>query len=344
MKKILIINRCNTDNLGDQMISSSVEHLFNQYGEIYHADLCNNDQILDITCDYKYNIYSKLRFKLRRNKLLSCLNLYIDPLYKIARQEKFDLIIIGGGELISNSFSVYLNTWLKVIRKYQSKSKIVLFGVGVTNDINDQNKVLLQYWLGKCNSIYVRDEKSVINLSEQFGVVAKEIPDVVFCNIIPNSFDKEYNLFGVSEYSRIVKHNKFSFSNKEEYYHLCLTSILEIDSVNSLPLYLFYTTHGDYLECLEFNQYCQIKIGKRFSVASISSKETLLDFLKKSQIVSSPRMHGCIIAQLCGAYVVPFLISEKMQSYKNKYIDSRTTLNEFRVQLNNSVNEISQFL
>lgn len=81
---------------------------------------------------------------------------------------------------------------------------------------------------------------------------------------------------------------------------------------------LFYTTRSDYKECLRFRKFASdhhvnIEISKYTDINSF------IKLLKGKEKVYSPRMHGCIIADLCGCEVEPILISPKMESYKTTY-------------------------
>ena len=128
-KRILILNRFKTNNLGDQLIGESVKSIFNKYGEIYQEDIIDSFDVNEIrnpSCGVYHNlILSILRMKSKYKYYKR--RLFNSAKYKLLKQRKYDYIIIGGGELINSSFSLCFTELSKTIEVYQSQSKIILY-------------------------------------------------------------------------------------------------------------------------------------------------------------------------------------------------------------------------
>lgn len=332
-KKILIVNRCHTENLGDQYIGRSMENIFSQYGQIYKADLVhfyNKDQELNC-CNIKHrHSLSTLLIKLRLRTVNQFVKVQDKFRFNILRKHRFDYIIFGGGELINSSFSQSLCEWSDNISKYQPTAKVYIFAVGVTDNFSPTQKKETMALLRKACSVYVRDINSKRNLYTIFGLDSLEIPDSVFYNLYERDCNENlYSLYGISEYKRLVlKHNN-KFSCKDDYYNMCIKDIEHKEKSGHI-INLFYTTKADLEEVYEFNDYCKSTIGKEYAIAKIYDLDSLLSCILCSYAVFSPRMHACIIALIMHKHVEPIIISEKMRNFKEKYIDSKIDLFELK--------------
>ena len=324
MKRILIISRIYTSNLGDQLIGSTMYKLFQNYGEVIQTDLSTYHVGIDIHS----NILSKRKRKnIFKGALLYILNkLRFNSLYwyvkngkvlESAKKQEYDLIIIGGGELISPSFAIPLNAWANVIKKYQKNAKVGVFGVGVTlcNDLISRKRI--KNFLDLCQFFYVRDNNSLYNLSYQYGKNGIEIPDVVYFNDFNNNTNKIINLYGITSIDRILRHNKI-FKSEKNYFQASYTEIKSILKYGEVLI--FYTSREDYNVCVRFLKYCKNEYGEIFKIATIQTLNDLVKLSMCAKSVYSPRMHACIIGQLCGAVVHPIPISQKMNSFNDKYL------------------------
>lgn len=336
--KILIINRWNTSNLGDQAIGYALERMCMQYGEVVHADLCTSRGTRVISQKVTYNLDRRNSWiKQIKNRLLQLPppNLHDilwytknKDLYKVLKNAKFDLIIIGGGELIGPGiFSVALKYWNRQILRYQQKAKVLFFGVGISSNCTKRDIINMQNVLRLSNDIFVRDTLSKDNLLKNWGLHAQEIPDVVFSQSFSNPLSSKIIrhgiLYGITEFARIQKHAYLPFASKEDYYSYSLKEIMQIkDEVVTL----FYTTQNDLYACHQFQKFYFEKTNIRLKIAEIDTLTKLVNVIEHAKAIYSPRMHACILGMLSGTEIHPILISPKMESFSNKYLTNKQNI------------------
>lgn len=317
-KNILIISRCITDNLGDQAISKAMLSLAEELtsATVYAVDLTTEEHSNSQMYRFKHRLYKLISRVGGRDAAWRMEN---RGLFKILESVTFDLVLIGGGELVqSNSiFPLALDTWTQKIRNKQPHSAIYLFGVGVTSKFSQADREHIEKMLKRVNGVVVRDTASKDNLQSLYGINSTVIPDVVYSMQMQaddnNNEVRKGVLYGLTNWERIEKYGIYAESH-EAYYQKTLAIISECVG----EWELFYTTRNDYKECLRFREFASdhhvnIEISKYTDINS------LIKLLKGKEKVYSPRMHGCIIADLCGCEVEPILISPKMESYKTTY-------------------------
>lgn len=316
-KNILIISRCITDNIGDQAISKAMLSLVVELtsAAVYAVDLTTEE----------HSNSQRYRFKHRLYKLISHVGggdvawrMENRGLFKILESVNFDLVLIGGGELVqSNSiFPLALDTWTQKIRNKQPHSAIYLFGVGVTSKFSQTDRGHIEKMLKRVNGVVVRDAASKANLESLYGIKSTVIPDVVYSMQVQaddnNNEVRKGVLYGLTNWERIEKYGIYAESH-EEYYQKTLAIISECEGG-----VLFYTTRNDYKECLRFRKFASDH-HVNIEIAEFNDINSFIKLLKGKEKVYSPRMHGCIIADLCGCEVEPILISPKMESYQTTY-------------------------
>ena len=329
MKKILVINRKNTDNLGDQAIGNAMVNLFSfEDTKVDHAEFCyinrkyslNPDKRIPsddliVLKDEKSKIFLPLmKWKLQNRGLCDCL-----------KTAEYDLVIIGGGELLqSNSiFPCALNYWVHMIHKKQPKTRIVLFGIGVTDNFTKNDYKEISSALKYVHEIYVRDEQSKTNLNSVFKRTCKVIPDVVFsadaCNC---SVSRKDVYVGITSGKRVAKYGLMG-NGEEQYFQEMMTLVenIKADEPNQ-DIKLLYTTNEDLHACRRFNNYIVSKGKKPLGIPCIHSVEDYMALMSKALKVYSPRMHGCILCEMGGGTAVPVLISPKMKSYEIRYANN----------------------
>lgn len=342
---VLIINRKNTNNLGDRAISMSMKKLFETYADVYTEDFCSvkeSSSIKSNTAKTTPNIHPvkkaiagnpfiRIRSWKKNNK----------GLFDILDKREYDYIIIGGGELIQSNFTfpLALYEWVKRAKKMQSNAKIVLFSVGCTNNFDRFQHILVKKALRNVGAIYLRDTASVENMYNQFKREAKEIPDCVFANSFDFACAKKYIFYSLTTSERLKKHGNVQ-NNENDYFEDCYKYLDENFTGRKEDIRLFYTTKEDYGVCLKFLEYVYKKYSQKIETADIESLEDLISELATAETVISPRMHGCILGKLVGAKVVPILISEKMKSYNKKYENESFKQEQAKELLDGAVKEV----
>lgn len=315
MKKILIINRNNTDNIGDKTIGIAMQALVKEISsaKVYSADLTTERHLNNRLSRAKHSVY-KLVARLGGREFVW--KMENRGLFKVLDKNVFDLVLIGGGELVQSNkiFPKALDTWTYKIKIKQPQAKIYLFGVGVTSHFSIEDKKHLLNMLKRINGVVVRDQMSKDNLLNQYGIESKVIPDVVYSLRRREEKDgtpyRSGVLYGLTNWERIKKYGLYA-SSREEYYKKTLEAIPKNGK-------LFYTTETDHKECLCFQSYAKNN-NVDLEIAYYDDIDALFSLLQTKEAVYSPRMHGCIIADLCGCRTEPILVSPKMESYKATY-------------------------
>lgn len=329
-KRILIINRNCTSNLGDQKIAQSMKKLFSSQG--VHVDMAEYSNYRGhkeiVKKSYKQETDTALKKYLKKCIIffprVKEIKWKLDNkrLFDSLMSKNYDYIIFGGGELIQSNtqFPIAFNSWVKKINKYQKRTKIILFSVGVTNNFSSRNKKLFQIALKSVTKIYVRDSESQKNMKKIFDKNSEVIPDIVFFNEHNENLENKKNLilYGITSYQRINKYGLLA-NSLYDYYNDTLNEIKTIKAQHpQYEIQLFYTSQEDYDACVQFKKYAESSII--LSLTRINSLEDLHRFCKVAKFVYSPRMHGCIIAALEGCKIIPIKLSPKIITFEKTYL------------------------
>lgn len=338
MKRILVINKINSSNLGDQAIGQSMKKLISKYGyEADCADLTNapvqgikdvNIGDLSVLSDRrKHQIVKMAKWHIKYwNKL-------IDKRIK-DNIRSYSAVVIGGGELIqdNNIFPVALYLWISYIRRANPKLPIYFFGVGVTDKFCDFTKCLLNNVLKSVTKIYVRDYNSSVNLKNVFGIDSEVIPDVVFSASFKKAEHKErLALLGITSLARLIYYAYCQ--NKDEYFEILRKRVIILKEQYSL-VQIVYSDNGDKALAKKFKDWLQETYSEDVQIAQYSTLDGMLDLIGRSAYIESPRMHACIIGMLCGCEICAVEISPKMQTFKEIYIDSSKQIEQLAEEVN----------
>ena len=321
MKKVVIINRTNTDNYGDKIISNTMKFLF------------SDNKFKVQTRDYIFNKKSRILNHFFRDKLNE-----LEYKRNIRFIKKADIIIIGGGELLSGESHFYsaLKKWIDIIDKYNPKAKKFIFACGVTNSFSD--KTIIQ----KFDKVYVRDEFSKEILESIVGKelsLIEEIPDCVFGFKLKRYKKKNRICLGVTDINRHNKHKLIPFKSNEEligYYDEILTDI-KYEYPNS-TVNLIYNTKSDYIYSKMVYKALKGKY-KFLKLKHLHSEKNLIREICSSKLIISPRMHALIIAMISQTKYKPIVISNKINSFVKKY-DKSNDIKLLKKQVLKAVSDI----
>lgn len=333
MKKVLLLNRKNTDNLGDIAINLSMRKLIESIGyECISEDFSNpieagyintTKSTTNRNCSVSNKIVSLLLNMIRHIPLLYCYVWYLHNkrLFKVLETQYIDAVVIGGGELVQSNlvFPIALYWWTKLIHRHNI-GKCILFAIGVKREWDSYQKRMIDNSLKYVDNIYVRDLESQHNMQSIFCREAHLVPDAVFVNPIEKRGKGEFSLYGITDYNRIKKHST-ELADKAAYYERSVKEIKNIEEETRMEVILFYTTKADLNECRKFNTYCKRKFDFDLKIADISVLDDLKAYLSEAAVVASPRMHACILGKLYSTDVRPVLISKKMRSFAEIYKD-----------------------
>jgi polysaccharide pyruvyl transferase WcaK-like protein len=356
MKKILVINEGFSNNFGDQAINQSIISFFKHKGFETSFLYLSNPSIKELP-EYKYLSNNNVsRDKSLKDKIFTYILffLWFFKFNKIIKQtlihNKFDLIVIGGGQLIISSgnfalssFSTAIFWYTYIIKRFAPNVKIHMIGVGVSNKFNLIEKFLYKKSLNRVEKVLVRDKFSQKKIYEHFNIKAKLMPDIAFYNSINlkiySNIKKEKALIGITNYNEVYKrYNKKTNKTKIEYFEYFYTKIKKYEQLYN-KIELFYTTITDAKEALEFQEYIYKTYNKQYSIANINNLNTLTNLFKEAKIVYSGRMHALILAMKEGCEVEAMLISDKLKSFNHDYIIPNKSMEELIKEIKKQLQE-----
>lgn len=317
-KKIILINRCNTDNFGDRIIGKCVSELFGE--EMWKIS----------KLDYAFvppRFFEKCRF------IRKIIDLIFGKLYKrycIWKTKTADAVIIGGGELIAPGFYNSFIEWCNIISKSKTINKRYLFSVGVTDGFTSEQIKSINGYLSYFSSIYIRDYNSYDLFIKQFTYDNSRVfimPDAVFSLKLKQVVNKQkVLLFGMTDRQRHNRHGVITFNTDDDlllYYEKLLEEIIE--ERPELKIKLIYDSYLDKKIIKCFYHHIVKKnpdYKKRVEQQDITDEVFFMNLINESSDVVSPRMHACIVGMVSGAKVKPIIISAKMNTFYDLYFSS----------------------
>lgn len=328
MKKILLLNRGYSDNFGDQAIKISMEKLIfsyikNKEIELKFYDIEEMERKIPFEFKEKTNylnnnilkkmilpMYIKLNYFKFLTKLFSFM--------KSKKEENYDYIVFGGGQLIQNYFPFALSFfgW----SNYFPKAKKMILFAGCGNEYNFLNQKLFKKSFEKISTITLRDENSKINLEKRFKKTSEIIPDPVF--VISDFYKKnEKEVIKKSvgfAFMNFSEYKKFNKKSTEDFYNeLCLKELNKEMSKNK-KVFLFYTTISDIKWNINFQNYLISKGIKDIQLIHNNNFQEFLKNILKFEKIISNRMHALIIAY---SYKIPieiFITSNKLKGFEEE--------------------------
>jgi polysaccharide pyruvyl transferase WcaK-like protein len=340
--KVLVINEGYSDNLGDQAINDSLQYLLNING-IKDIDFQDFTKNIDKPIPIKLNEVQNAKFRIKSiMKYLIPVKIrwLLKNLRRIIKASKnnYDLVIIGGGQLIMGnvSFPIAMFSWINIL-KFFGNSNIIIYSVGIASDIKLSifNKLLFNYSLSKVKKIYLRDNKSIELSQNIFKLSSSFIYDVAFIHNQIKDKDienkKHYILLGVMPLKTYNEHNIYKLS-KYEYYKTWI-DFLNKNHIKVEQVSLFYTTHDDRIASLDFQQYVKNKFNITLELIETNTKNKLIETYKNSSLIISARMHALILGLSYNCKILTYPISEKLIEFNNLYIEKDFNINFIQQEL-----------
>lgn len=356
MKKALIINEGYSNNLGDQSINQSITSLFKTKGYDTSFLYLSNPSLTKLP-NYTYlsNVTNKTSEKSFLDKIKTYfvffywLFLFRKKIINILTEEKFDVVAIGGGQLIISSGNFSLSSfsitlfWFSLLIKRYSKAKLLLIAVGVSKNFNIFESFLLSKTLKRVETIWVRDVFSKKILKEKFNIYAKLIPDIAFFDSSKKKKKKkkeELALVGITSYDEVfLRYNKNNKLSKEEYFKELYHIVLKYQK-KAFQVKLFYTTITDAKECINFRVFLIEKYNKNIDICKIEDLSSLVSYLDKAKYVYSGRMHALILGLKSKCNVETYLISQKLQSFDEMYVNKTFSIDQVQKEINQQLIDI----
>lgn len=356
-KKALIINEGFSHNFGDQAIKRSMSKLLHDNNYDVKFAYYSRPKIKELPSYYDGNNFKKrVQQKKSRSfliKILIEIKNIIDSIKwllnnkKVIKEhlvsENFDLVVIGGGQLINTSnkyvvpsiFALALRLWTQNTSK---NSKLYLIAVGSASSFNFLEKYLYQKSLKLFDKIWVRDTYSKSIFLKEFEIDSELIPDIAFYEDDKFKAPSIENvcLLGIYSFQEFsIKFNNNNL-NKEEYYEQWYNKLVEFQN-EGYVVKLFYTTLSDAEESIMFSEYLNAKFSINLEVVYACSLEELEEIYLSATLVYSARMHALLLAKKCGLKVIPYLISQKLKSFNDEYILSKYSNIEFKRNIEDKV-------
>ena len=249
-------------------------------------------------------------------------------------QNKYQAIIIGGGDLIRTDCKIYikndiygytvdpsLELWAyPIILANKYDIPVILNSVGVTNDFSDSEKFIVQELLNKVDYLSVRDSEANNALKKSGIFSAAIVPDTVL-TIKDVYSDKDldacYNKLLVSKSIPdindyvIFQHNSTNIEN-ESYYQDILNLLKEIAKNHKILLMPIGYIHDD---DKTLQKIAKEKISNIYSMSEnvkLTPKE-MVSIIKHSIGYVGTSMHGAVVSY---AFEKKIMILNSMNSKK----------------------------
>ncbi|NLC26526.1 MAG: polysaccharide pyruvyl transferase family protein [Fastidiosipila sp.] len=350
MKKILIVNRKHTDNLGDIAIGLALTQLFEKRGcEVYQLEFSTfgkdissfglNTNSGASETGAKAKISQKSPGKLKRflaENFPKAIWFYgsgrhvIQQLREIPK-DQIDLIVIGGGQLVqsertNDKFAYAFKLW-NWMNRHLLKTKLAVLGVGAKEDLSPYAAKVYKKALSHADFIYVRDHHSK-EIVEQLksSLEVKLMPDVAF-SLYRNSkkqgrkeVERKLALLGIYDYDSYCKIHSLE-AERSAYFEEWKGKIEDLSKAG-YNVQLFYSTGTDKIETQRFSEY----LGGKYEVAAANSLSDLFELLDSVDYVYSGRMHALILAMVSGCQVEAFITNTKLKIFAESYIQQSSDL------------------
>lgn len=338
MKRILVINQYNSDNIGDNLLNEMLCLNLKRMG--YNTDNVGYAQQYKQVVEYKIDD-SKVNFaKSFLKKIISpwlkyqlIYKLRLNTSQKNLKKQRWDAVIIGGGQLLKhNSVFIYcFRHWINWAKK--EDIPIILHGIGADSELSKYEIKVYKKCLKYVQVVNCRDIETKEIMRQKFDVKAYISPDIAFTyrNEKVEKYNK--NVILVMPYSYLTAKRSFQFNvSKSQYFEIIRHKIKNIKEKESdLSVVLAATTSDDASECYRFAEW-YANIGEKCSVRKIQDSDTLFQEACKAKYMITGRMHAMIVGLIAGVKIEPILVSNKIKFFEKNYLKEELNLEEISRQ------------
>lgn len=337
--KALIINEGSSENIGDQSINFVTHKILEDFG---------------VNCEWQsYSCHVKVEQRKFVEKQLSPLkrkianNIIFKHYLRIRwwkfnketlkkyRNSQYDIILIGGGQLLNNSwlYPFLFKKWTDVFQE----QFITTIAIGLGTNFNFIDKKLIIKGLANCKIRTVRDYYSKSYIENKFHLESMYIPDPVFkisdylevkkagsqAIVLPVSFEhvflKYNNPISKSEYLEIWMNKINEYVLQYETVIVSITDMVQ-DRLIFEDLKKFYLTN------------------KKLKFIIPDGMEHLVSLIGSSAIVYSGRMHALIIGYSYDLKCEVYPVSKKLQTFEREFLsNSSQSITSLKNQIENGV-------
>lgn len=335
IKKILLVNQGGTDNIGDQLINSTMVSILEKE---YIVESMNLEIDLNRTTlaekikeekNKKFNLIGKAVYIPK----VICRIIFGDYIYfynhtltklKKTRLEEYDLVLIGGGELFKSKhlFLPSIDAWTKYI-KDNTNSKIILYGISSDDWFTQGELYRINKFIKRFDYINARDRRTERIFNKFFGTQLAVSPDCVFLHSFYHNikYEKE-NTILVNIFDYKSWNFNTQFKNRKEYFTYWFNLINKEAKGNLNSVRFTYTTIEDAYCALDFYKCFKgffpypPQIGDEYGL-----DEIIADIASAMAIITA-RMHAMILAKQFNTKIVPFIFKSKIKSFVQDFVDS----------------------
>ncbi len=330
MGKVLLINKGWSDNIGDQAIKYALEKMIVSHGHICEfADLTKPRSAKKaagkVGSSGNAAIKRMMGFVPGAIGQIVWLMKYWPIFKKQFRNNHYDLVIIGGGQLINDnaSFPLAVFIWMHLLKGLH-RNKVVVYGVGSSVALTTIDKMLYRSALKMADAIYLRDRTSLDYVNSAFGIEARYTPDVVF-NISKYFKEKPCEDKNVliappcyEVYCGAWKNNGERLT-REAYEAYWEETVLEnLKGGNRVKL--FYTAEQDIPQTLKLQDSMLKNQGMHIELVRMGDIHDYVNELSSTWKVISGRMHALIIALAFEKTLQVFPLSKKLTTFEDEYL------------------------
>lgn len=323
MKKVLLLNQGNTNNIGDLAINSVLTKILEKENIDYDfLDYWVEDKIFGkLYINRGNNLFYKFILKIIFHFQILLDIYYICYLKRNINLNNYDSIVIGGGELLCGHKG--FNTAIYNITNVSRKKNIQLYLIGVSGDLRMPQKRIKRYSksLTKFKKIFVRDEYTKKILNDVYKVESTLYPDVVFSyNKVfgeKRFLNKENSILLVPTYFNKESFKNMNIHNEEQFVDYYMKIIFE--EMNRYDkLYITNTAIEDEKITKKIIRRLQ-KENLNFEYIKYESLDDYFKLICKTKKIISGRMHAMIMGCICGNdfRVIPF--KEKLINFEKEY-------------------------
>jgi len=331
MGRILLINKGWSDNIGDQAIKYALEKMIASQGHSCEfADLTKPQNVTGKSRKNRFLVTAALKY-LRKwvpdSVGQAAWLLRHWPIFKKQfRNNHYDLVIIGGGQLILDnaSFPLAVYLWMHLMKGLH-RNKVVIYGVGASPALSGMDRMLYRSALKMADAVYLRDHESMAYILETFGITAHYTPDVVFgiSRHIPEQPCKGTNTLIAPPCFDVYQkawRNDPNAMTRDAYEAFWENKVMENLPVGGCAK-LFYTAEQDIGQTqrlqdqLLWNQEIHVEIIRLGNLNDYTRE------LSHAGKVISGRMHALIIAFAFKKNLEVFPVSKKLTTFRDEYLN-----------------------
>ncbi|AZO83652.1 hypothetical protein BOO88_10775 [Stutzerimonas stutzeri] len=336
--KILTLNECLSDNIGDQAIAEAMRQSIQSFGHQTHMQ--------DFSCREQKKTNTTINpsnFKKKIPKLFKRAFFVLKTTSKIFRIAKgpHEIAIIGGGQLIlSNSnFSWAMFLWVNALKLF--KKKVYILCVGAGSEFSWIDKQLYKNALSKADGLFLRDNQSILTLKKEFNLNASLCPDIAYAlyRHPPKQEKDRVCVICITDYSVFIRyHREMSLPKKTEERYLEEWAKITTNYIEQgYKIVLTATTEEDLLQTKKLHKILSSN-NSILPTNEVPSVEHFIQLASEADILVAGRMHALILAQIAGATPIPYMISKKIASFSEENL--RDNPNEIKNKLEATLAEI----